>query len=89
MLDREKTDITAALQRQLDEERASRVKKLTPREEDVFYLLLEGKSMTEVAEILNIKYCTVNTHITGIYKKLEVKSRPNLIIQYRDYRKEK
>lgn len=57
---------------------------LTPREHDLFLLLLEGYTLKEAAKQLSVKYSTANTHITGIYKKLNVKSRAELIIRYRD-----
>ena len=84
---RQLTPAQIALREQIREERAAKVATLTPREADVFYELLEGCSMSETAANLGIKYCTVNTHITGIYKKLGVKSRPNLLIQYGFMRK--
>ena len=57
---------------------------LTPRERDLFLLLLEGYTLKESAKKLDIKYSTANTHMTGIYKKLNVNSRAELIIRYRD-----
>jgi DNA-binding CsgD family transcriptional regulator len=56
---------------------------LTPREYDLYLLLLEGFTLKECAEQLSIKYSTANTHMTGIYKKLGVNSRAELIINYR------
>lgn len=64
--------------------RKKKVELLTPREYELFCLLIEGYTLKECAEKLSIKYSTANTHITGIYKKLGVKSRPELIICYRD-----
>lgn len=61
---------------------------LTPREMDVFRLLLEGYTLQESADQLGVKYSTVNTHMTAIYKKLGVSSRAELIIRYRDFEKE-
>lgn len=61
---------------------------LTPREQEVFLLLVEGYTLQETAEQLGIKYSTANTHVTGIYKKLGVTSRAELIIRYRDFEKE-
>ncbi len=82
-----RTAVRQAILDQMQEDRAQKVATLTPREAEVFYELLAGHSMSEAAERLGIKYCTVNTHITGIYKKLGVKSRPNLLIQYGAFRK--
>lgn len=56
---------------------------LTPREHDLFLLLLEGYTLKEAAENLSIKYSTANTHMTGIYKKLKINTRAALIINYR------
>lgn len=57
---------------------------LTPRERDLFLLLLEGYTLKESAKQLSVKYSTANTHMKGIYKKLNVNSRAELIIRYRD-----
>jgi DNA-binding CsgD family transcriptional regulator len=59
------------------------VSMLTPREADLFYLLLEGYTLKESAKKLSVKYSTANTHMTAIYKKLKVNSRAELIIKYR------
>jgi len=64
--------------------RQVRVAQLTPREHDLYLLLLEGFTLKESAKQLSIKYSTANTHMTGVYKKLGVKSRAELIINYRD-----
>lgn len=60
---------------------------LTPREMDVFRLLLEGYTLRETADQLGVKYSTANSHMTAIYKKLGVNSRAELIIRYRDFEK--
>ncbi len=64
-------------------DKQERVATLTPREHDL-YLLLEGFTLKESAEHLGVKYSTANTHMTGVYRKLGVKSRAELIINYRD-----
>lgn len=64
--------------------RQIQVTKLTPREHDLYLLLLEGFTLKESAKQLSIKYSTANTHMTNVYKKLEVKSRAQLIINYRN-----
>ena len=63
-----------------------RVFSLTAREKDIYLLLLEGYTLKEVAQELGIKYSTANTHMTGIYRKLGVNTRAELIINYRDIR---
>lgn len=72
----------------VEEEKRDRVFQLTPREYDLYLLLLEGFTLGESAKQLSIKYSTANTHMTGIYKKLGVKSRAELIINYRNISKE-
>lgn len=42
---------------------------LTQRETDVLWLLLDGKTRQEIADLLFISMGTVNTHCTRIYKK--------------------
>lgn len=67
-----------------DADRNVRVAQLTPREHDLYLLLLQGFTLKESAQQLSVKYSTANTHMTSIYKKLGVKSRAELIINYRD-----
>ncbi len=66
-----------------DEDKQKLVASLTLREHDLYLLLLEGFTLKESAKQLSVKYSTVNTHMTGIYKKLGVNSRAELIINYR------
>jgi DNA-binding CsgD family transcriptional regulator len=66
------------------EEKHIRISQLTPREYELYLLLLEGFTLKESAKQLSVKYSTANTHMTGIYKKLGVKSRAELIINYRN-----
>ena len=66
-----------------ESEKQERIAQLTPREYDLYLLLLEGFTLKESAERLLIKYSTANTHMSGVYRKLGVKSRAQLIINYR------
>lgn len=82
-----KKDVSPADEKQMREIQSNRqvkVAQLTPRENDLYLLLLEGFTLKESAKQLSIKYSTANTHMTGIYKKLGVKSRAELIINYRE-----
>ncbi|NLJ87512.1 MAG: helix-turn-helix transcriptional regulator [Epulopiscium sp.] len=65
-------------------EKLKLVDSLTPREKETFFILLGGYSLKEAAKKLNIRYSTVNTYQTAIYKKLNVNSRAELIINFRD-----
>lgn len=67
-----------------ENDKKKRVSLLTPRERELYLLLLEGFTLKESAQRLSIKYPTANTHMTGIYRKLGVNSRAELIINYRD-----
>jgi two-component system, NarL family, nitrate/nitrite response regulator NarL len=48
---------------------------LTPRESEVLTYLSKGFTIKEIANLMGIKWFTVNDHIKSIYKKLNVSSR--------------
>jgi two-component system, NarL family, nitrate/nitrite response regulator NarL len=48
---------------------------LTPRETEVLTYLSKGFTIKEIANLMGIKWFTVNDHIKAIYKKLNVSSR--------------
>jgi len=58
-----------ALEPQADWER------LTPRENEVLTYLSKGFTIKEIANLMGIKWFTVNDHIKSIYKKLNASSR--------------
>jgi two-component system, NarL family, nitrate/nitrite response regulator NarL len=49
--------------------------RLTPRESEVLTFLSKGFTIKEIAQLMGIKWFTVNDHIKSIYKKLNVSSR--------------
>ena len=51
---------------------------LTKREREVLQLMVKGKSNSQIAELLDIKYKTVQTHRQQIRHKLKIKSVPDL-----------
>jgi len=51
---------------------------LTNREREVLQLMAEGKSTSQIAELLDIKYKTVQTHRQQIRHKLKIKSVADL-----------
>jgi DNA-binding CsgD family transcriptional regulator len=61
-----------------------KIHNLSPKQYEEFLLLLEGYTLKKVAQKMNIKYSTANTHMTKLYKKLGVNTRAELIIQYRN-----
>ncbi|HLJ34353.1 MAG TPA: LuxR C-terminal-related transcriptional regulator, partial [Ktedonobacteraceae bacterium] len=48
---------------------------LTPRQVEVLRLLAEGQTVDQIAEQLVVSSRTVSTHITAIYRKIQVNSR--------------
>jgi len=55
---------------------------LTTREHEIFNMLLDGTAPKEIAYSLNISYQTVLFHQKKIYRKLEVHSINELLINY-------
>ena len=52
---------------------------LTAREMQILELMIDGKSYKEIEAALHISIHTVKTHVYSLYRKLDVKSRPQLI----------
>ena len=52
---------------------------LSPRERDVFELLVRGRSIEYIAQSLTISFNTAKSHIRHIYVKADVHSRQELI----------
>ena len=55
---------------------------LSPRELEVLTHLAKGYLYKEVADMLNVSYATVHTHIEHIYAKLRVRSRAQAVAKY-------
>ena len=77
--DSEKTEI--------DNEQLYMFKKyrLSKREIEVCKLLLQGYTMRQISGILSIAYSTVNTYCTSAYRKLEINSKTELMLLFKDY----
>lgn len=56
---------------------------LSPRENDVLNLLAKGKSLSTIADELNVSINTIKTHTRNIYEKLHIKKREELIEIYK------
>lgn len=54
---------------------------LSGREAEVYYLLLQGKTRKEIAKELFIETTTVKSHMDRIYRKRNVHSLTELLIQ--------
>lgn len=57
---------------------------LSKRELDVFAQLLTDKTQAQIAEDLFISPSSVHFHCKNIYKKLNINSRKQLLIKYKD-----
>ncbi|MDR2921795.1 MAG: helix-turn-helix transcriptional regulator [Treponema sp.] len=55
---------------------------LTPREEEIFTMLLSGRAPKEIAFTLKISPYTVNFHQKNLYRKLGIQSRAELFARY-------
>lgn len=56
---------------------------LSPKEAEVFDMLLQGYKLREIAAMTGCTFSTINTHQNSIYSKLGVSSRAELIIKYK------
>jgi DNA-binding NarL/FixJ family response regulator len=54
---------------------------ITPREQEILISLGAGLSNREIAERYSISASTVKTHIENIFRKLDVNSRTQAIVQ--------
>lgn len=54
---------------------------ISPREQEVINLVMEGKSNKQIAYALQVKERTVEFHLKNIYQKLEVNSRVELVLK--------
>lgn len=58
---------------------------LTPRQLDVFYQVIQGKSNKDAAKSLFLTEKAVKFHLTNIFKVLKVTNRYELMGLYRNY----
>ncbi len=63
-------------------QRAPEIRTLTERESQVLAALAKGHSYKEIADLLNISFETVRTHMRSIYEKLHVHSRTEAVLKY-------
>lgn len=52
---------------------------LTPREYEVFQLVLQGRQVVDIAAELDVHSCTVSNHLAGIRRKLGVKTVAEMV----------
>ena len=65
------------------------IKRLTPREKQVFYMLLEGMKAKEIALNASISVSGANYFIKRIYRKLNVNTKTELVLRYFEFRQYK
>ena len=53
---------------------------LTTREKDIAHAVGEGKSNRQIADLYDISEPTVKTHLTNIFRKLELRDRVGLVL---------
>ena len=54
---------------------------LTPREKEIFNLLIDNYNTKDIANRLGISEKTVRNHISNVMQKLEVKARTSAVIE--------
>ncbi|GAB3520334.1 response regulator transcription factor [Emticicia fontis] len=54
---------------------------LTPREKEVLQHMVKGLSYKMIADVCNIGFSTVHSHIKNIYEKLHVNSAPEAVVK--------
>ncbi len=57
---------------------------LSKREMEVFAQLLTDKTQQQIAEELFVSHSSVHFHCKNIYRKLNINSRKQLLIKYKD-----
>ena len=58
------------------------LEKLSPREREILDLLSEGGAYKDIADTLGLSIHTIRMHIRGIYRKLHVHSRGEVVAKY-------
>lgn len=59
---------------------------LTPRERQVFWMLLRGMRAREIAARMSISLSGVHYFVKRIYRKLRVHSKTELVLRYFSFR---
>ena len=54
---------------------------LTPREKEIFNLLIKNQSTRDIAKTLGISEKTVRNHISNVIQKLGVKGRAHAVVE--------
>ena len=57
---------------------------LTPREKEIFNLLIKNQSTRDIAKTLGISEKTVRNHISNVIQKLGVDSRIQAVFKFKE-----
>ncbi len=71
--------VTDYIKQRGDPEEKSQIITLSKREREILQLVVEGKSSTEISNILFISPKTVDTYKSRVMQKLEIKDIPSLV----------
>lgn len=55
---------------------------VTPAEQRIYQMVIEGMKTDDIANVVGIQPKTVKWHLTNIYQRFEVKSRPQLVAKH-------
>ena len=58
--------------------------RMTPREIEIAKLICRGLSNEDIANVVQIRYGTVKTHIRNIYRRVHVKSKVAMLLRFID-----
>jgi len=58
--------------------------RLTPRETQILEQLVQGYTPVQIADVMHVKITTIRFHIRGIYEKLEVNNRTQMMIKLKE-----
>lgn len=54
---------------------------LTPKEKEIFNLLIKHKTTKQIAQELNISEKTIRNHISNVIQRLDTTNRSNAILE--------
>jgi DNA-binding NarL/FixJ family response regulator len=57
---------------------------LSPREQEVFFQIGQGKQRKEIARDLNLSAHTIADHVKAIYRKLDISSKQEAVLIFRN-----
>ncbi|MFM9878398.1 MAG: response regulator [Rhodoglobus sp.] len=73
-------DLVSQLARDSPNDRQAAISALSPREREVFLLVARGLSNAEIATASYVSEATVKTHIASILRKLDLRSRVQVVV---------